>query len=104
MNKRDQKHFMLLIRAEVVLGGKVWNFISGVVMRSKIATAAHDLGVENVLVVPGAVHIPWRDDHEPVANGVCDQPAREAVGQWAKQAEKLKVCLNIENIFLYPLS
>ena len=30
--------------------------------------AAHDLGVENVLVVPGAVHIPWRTDHEPVPN------------------------------------
>jgi L-ribulose-5-phosphate 3-epimerase len=52
-----------------------------------------------VLVVPGAVHIPWRDDHEPVPNDVCDQRAREAVGQLAKQAEKLKGLLNIENIF-----
>jgi L-ribulose-5-phosphate 3-epimerase len=71
----------------------------GVELAGKIAQAAHDLGVENVLVVPGAVHIPWRDDHEPVANDVCDRRAREAVGQLAKQAEKLKVCLNMENIF-----
>ena len=71
----------------------------GVELAGKIAQAAHDLGVENVLVVPGAVHIPWRTDHEPVANDVCDRRAREAVGQLARQAEKLKVTLNIENIF-----
>lgn len=71
----------------------------GLELAGKIAEAAHDLGVENVLVVPGAVHIPWRDDHEPVPNDVCDQRAREAVGRLAARAEKLKVCLNIENIF-----
>jgi hexulose-6-phosphate isomerase len=71
----------------------------GVELAGKIASAAHDLGVENVLVVPGAVHIPWRDDHEPVPNDVCDRRAREAVGQLARQAEKLKVFLNMENIF-----
>jgi hexulose-6-phosphate isomerase len=71
----------------------------GLELAGMIAKAAHDLGVENVLVVPGAVHIPWRDDHEPVANDVCDRRAREAVGKLAKQAEKLNVCLNIENIF-----
>ena len=57
-----------------------------------IAQAAHDLGVENVLVVPGAVHIPWRTDHEPVPNDVCDRRAREAVGKLAAQAEKLEAC------------
>lgn len=71
----------------------------GLELAGKIARAAHDLGVENVLVVPGAVHIPWRNDHEPVPNDVCDQRAREAVGKLATQAEKLKVFLNIENIF-----
>jgi L-ribulose-5-phosphate 3-epimerase len=68
-------------------------------LAGKIAQAAHDLGVENVLVVPGAVHIPWRTDHEPVPNDVCDRRAREAIGKLAKSAEKLKVYLNIENIF-----
>jgi hexulose-6-phosphate isomerase len=71
----------------------------GLELAGRIGEAAHHLGIENVLVVPGAVHIPWRDDHDPVPNDVCDQRARESVGRLARQAEKLKVCLNIENIF-----
>ncbi len=71
----------------------------GLELAGKMAQAAHDLGVENLLVVPGAVHIPWRDDHEPVPNAVCDRRAREAVGKLVGQAEKLEVSLNIENIF-----
>src|SRR4051812_31490930 len=35
----------------------------GIELAGRIAQAAHDLGVRNVLVVPGAVHIPWRTDH-----------------------------------------
>jgi L-ribulose-5-phosphate 3-epimerase len=50
-------------------------------------------------VVPGAVHIPWRTDYEPVPNDVCDKRAREAIGKLLPLAEKLKVSLNIENIF-----
>ncbi len=71
----------------------------GLELAGKMAEAAHDLGVENLLVVPGAVTIPWRTDHEPVPNDVCDQRAREAVGKLAGRAEKLGVSLNIENIF-----
>ena len=71
----------------------------GMELAGKIATAAHDLGVENVLLVPGAVDIPWRDDYEPVPNDLCDRRAKDAVGKLARQAEKLKVFLNIENIF-----
>lgn len=71
----------------------------GLELAGKMAQAAHDLGVRNLLVVPGAVHIPWRTDHEPVANDVCDRRAREAVGQLVRQAEKLQVSLNMENIF-----
>jgi hexulose-6-phosphate isomerase len=71
----------------------------GIELAGMIAKAAHDMGVEDVLLVPGAVHIPWRDDHEPVPNDVCDRRAREAVGKLATQAERLNVSLNIENIF-----
>src|SRR5262245_24243948 len=71
----------------------------GLELAGRIGEAAPDLGVQNVLIVPGAVHIPWRTDHEPVPNDVCDRRAREAVGKLALQAEKLKVFLNIENIF-----
>ena len=53
----------------------------GLELAGQMAQAAHDLGTENLLVVPGAVHIPWRDDHEPVPNDVCDRRAREAVGK-----------------------
>jgi hexulose-6-phosphate isomerase len=71
----------------------------GLELATKMTQAAHDLGVENLLVVPGAVHIPWLKDHVPVANDVCDRRAREAIGKLAPLAEKLGVYLNIENIF-----
>ncbi len=71
----------------------------GLELATKMAQAAHDLGTENVLVVPGAVHIPWRNDYEPVPNDLCDRRAREAIGKLAPLAEKLGVYLNIENIF-----
>jgi hexulose-6-phosphate isomerase len=71
----------------------------GLELATKMVHAAHELGVANLLVVPGAVHIPWRTDHEPVPNDVCDRRAREAVGKMLPLAEKLGVYLNIENIF-----
>jgi hexulose-6-phosphate isomerase len=71
----------------------------GIELATKITEAAADLGTENVLVVPGAVHIPWRTDHEPVPNDVCDKRAKDAIGKLLPTAEKLKVSLNIENIF-----
>lgn len=71
----------------------------GIELAGLIAQAAADMRVENVLVVPGAVHIPWRDDHEPVPNDVCDERAKSAIGQLVKQAEKTKTYLNMENIF-----
>jgi hexulose-6-phosphate isomerase len=71
----------------------------GLELAGKIAECAHHLGTENVLVVPGAVHIPWRTDHEPVPNDVCDRRAKEAVRSLIPAAERLRVFLNIENIF-----
>jgi hexulose-6-phosphate isomerase len=71
----------------------------GMELAGKMTQAAHDLGTENLLVVPGAVHMPWREDHDPTPNDVCDARAREAIGKLLPQAEKLKVHLNMENIF-----
>ncbi|MBS0264575.1 MAG: sugar phosphate isomerase/epimerase [Planctomycetes bacterium] len=68
-------------------------------LAGKMTVAAHELGTENLLVVPGAVHIPWRNDYDPVPNDVCDRRAREAIGKLLPMAEKLGVHLNIENIF-----
>lgn len=71
----------------------------GLELAGLMTRAAHDLGTENLLVVPGAVHIPWRTDYEPVANDVCDKRAKEAIAKLLPQAEKLKIHMNIENIF-----
>lgn len=71
----------------------------GIELAGLMAEAAHHMGVENLLVVPGAVHIPWRDDHDPVPNDVCTTRAREAVGKLAGPAERMGVSLNLENIF-----
>lgn len=71
----------------------------GLELAGQMAQAAHDLGTENLLVVPGAVHIPWRTDYDPVPNDVCLKRAKEAVAQLVPQAERLKVHLNMENIF-----
>ncbi len=71
----------------------------GMELASLMTRAAHDLGVENLLVVPGAVHMPWRPDHAPTPNDVCDRRAREAIAQLLPEAEKLGVYLNMENIF-----
>ncbi len=71
----------------------------GLELARNMVHAAHELGVENLLVVPGAVHIPWIKDHDPVPADVCDRRAREAVAGLVPLAEKLGVFLNIENIF-----
>ena len=64
----------------------------GMELAAKMTQCAHELGTENLLVVPGAVHMPWRDD-------ICHRRAREAVAILLPLAEKLKVRLNMENIF-----
>jgi hexulose-6-phosphate isomerase len=71
----------------------------GLELAGMMLEAAHELGTENLLVVPGAVYIPWIKDTEPVAADVCDRRARDAVSRMVEKAEKLGVYLNIENIF-----
>ncbi len=71
----------------------------GLELAGKMTQAAHDLGTENLLVVPGAVHMPWREDHDPTPNDVCDRRARDSIRKLLPLAEKLKIHLNMENIF-----
>jgi hexulose-6-phosphate isomerase len=71
----------------------------GMELATRMVEAAHELGTENLLVVPGAVHIPWIKDHDPVRADLCDRRARAAVAKLLPKAEKLGVSLNIENIF-----
>ena len=71
----------------------------GMELAELMAKAAHDLETENVLVVPGAVHMPWREDHSPTPNDICLKRSRESIEQLLPKAEKLGVYLNMENIF-----
>ena len=71
----------------------------GMELAGLMTEAAHHLGTDNLLVVPGAVHMPWREDHEPTPNDICDQRAKEAIKKLLPKAEELNVHLNMENIF-----
>ena len=71
----------------------------GIQLARQMIDAAQLLGTENLLVVPGAVYVPWVDDFDPVPNDVCDQRAKKAIRQLLPTAEKAGVVLNIENIF-----
>jgi hexulose-6-phosphate isomerase len=68
-------------------------------LAGKMLEAAAELGTTNLLVVPGAVSIPWIKGHDPVPLAECDKRAHEAIGKMVPRAEKLGVYLNIENIF-----
>jgi L-ribulose-5-phosphate 3-epimerase len=76
----------------------------GLELAAQMIRAARLLGTENLLVVPGAVYIPWIKDEErdvitPVPNDVCWQRATEGVRRLLPEAEKHRVWLNMENIF-----
>ena len=68
-------------------------------LASLMVKAAHHLGTDNLLVVPGAVYIPWLEGAEEVSYTLVDQRAREGVRKLLPLAEKYEVRLNIENIF-----
>lgn len=68
-------------------------------LAEKMVYAAAALETKNLLVVPGAVYIPWGPEPEPVANDVCWERATEAVQGVIPHAEQTGVSLNIENIF-----
>ncbi len=68
-------------------------------LAGKMILAAGSLGVKNLLVVPGAVYIPWAPEPEPVPNDVCYRRASEAIRELLPVAEKAGVSVNLENIF-----
>jgi hexulose-6-phosphate isomerase len=68
-------------------------------LAERMLWTANWLGAENLLVVPGAVYIPWRKEAEVVPYDVVDRRAREAVRKLLPLAEKLRVNVNVENIF-----
>lgn len=72
----------------------------GLELAEQMIRAAHWLETPNLLVVPGAVYIPWLPDEPPVPNDVALDRARQAMRRLIPQAEQARVFLNIENIFL----
>jgi len=72
----------------------------GIELAIKIIRAAPLVGTQNVLVVPGAVYIPWLENEPPVPFDVCERRAKEAMRRLLPEAEKAGVYLNIENIFV----
>lgn len=71
----------------------------GVALALEMIRAARLLGTANLLVVPGAVYVPWLPDEPPVPPPVCERRAREALRRLIPEAEKAGVFLNVENIF-----
>lgn len=72
----------------------------GLELATRMVPAARRLGTENLLVVPGAVHIPWYPRHEPVAYTEAMKRADHFVRRLIPLAEREDVYLNIENIFM----
>ena len=71
----------------------------GLELAGQMIRAAALLETENLLVVPGAVYIPWLKEMEPVPNDVCYSRARAAIEALIPQADHAGVYLNMENIF-----
>ena len=57
-------------------------------LATQMTRAAHHLGTENLLVVPGAVYIPWLKDSEEVPYKLCDERARAAIRKLLPEAER----------------
>jgi hexulose-6-phosphate isomerase len=57
------------------------------------------LGAKAMLMVPGAVKIPWDDAYKPVPYEAAVRRARDAVSAVAKVAEKHRVDLCVENVW-----
>jgi L-ribulose-5-phosphate 3-epimerase len=72
----------------------------GLELAEKMVRAAQLLQTPNLLVVPGAVYVPWLPDEPAVPSPVAYQRATEAVRRLIPVAEKAGVYLNLENIFL----
>jgi hexulose-6-phosphate isomerase len=72
----------------------------GIELAVKMIRACPLLGTENLLVVPGAVYIPWLEDQPPVRFDVCEARSKQAMRRLLPEARKAGVYLNIENIFI----
>jgi hexulose-6-phosphate isomerase len=68
---------------------------------------ARTLGTDAILVVPGAVIVPWLPDSEIVPYDTAHERARDAIADLVSDAEKARVAIAVENVwngmFLSPI-
>ena len=69
----------------------------------KLLQVANWLGVDAVLVVPGAVFVPWAEGSEVVPYDVAYRRAQEALRELAPEAERLGVTICVENVWNFML-
>ena len=60
---------------------------------------AQALGTDAVLVVPGAVIVPWLPDSEIISYETAHDRARDAIADLVSDAEKARVAVAIENVW-----
>jgi len=76
------------------------------VIRTMLRIAQH-LGTDAILVVPGAVLVPWLPDSAVVPYETAHERARDAIVDLVSEAEKAKVAIAVENVwngmFLSPV-
>ena len=60
---------------------------------------ARELGTDAILVVPGAVMVPWLPDSDIVPYETAHERAREAIGDLANEAGKARVAIAVENVW-----
>ena len=65
----------------------------------KYLNAASKLGVESILVVPGAVEVPWEENSPKVDYDVVWERSTKALKELVPVAEDLKVNIAIENVW-----
>lgn len=66
---------------------------------SKMLELASYLGVDTILVVPGAVDVFFKPDAEKVSYEIAYDRAKEALKELAETAEKYKVNIGVENVW-----
>ncbi len=71
----------------------------GLELAKLMTQAAHDLGTSNLLVVPGAVCMPWREDHDPTPNDVCDQRLERLSNRCCRGREARNHAQHREHLF-----
>ncbi|MBI3991510.1 MAG: TIM barrel protein [Candidatus Omnitrophica bacterium] len=70
-----------------------------IVVGKKLLEVGSWFGVDTVLVIPGAVNVPWDPSFEVVYYETAIQNAKKGISELVPLAENLKVAIGIENVW-----